>query len=232
MKGHGSKFGRKKEQAIVALLTRRNIDEAAKSIGVVANTLLRWMKEPEFDTSYRAARRKAFKQAVARLQQGSTAAATTLLKTLVEPGTPPSVRVRAAECILNHATKAIEIEDMEARVAELERAYGASNSQGGGSSDGWQKFNSTPRQTRSRRDPKRSSASNPNRIRRTGRTADARKRLGLRRIEFQRFFVRLRRVAMPPSCRHRPALVGVSPRQILSAFNIIQYISAFYAAAR
>jgi hypothetical protein len=40
MKGHGSKFGRKKEEAIIALLTQRNIEEAAKSIGIAPNTLL------------------------------------------------------------------------------------------------------------------------------------------------------------------------------------------------
>ena len=80
------------------------------------------MKEPEFDAAYREARRTAFGQAVARLQQGASAAATTLLKTMIEPNTPASVRVRAAECVLNHAMKAIEIEDIEARVAELERA--------------------------------------------------------------------------------------------------------------
>ena len=34
MTGHGSKFGRKKEEAIAALLTQRNIEEAARSIGV------------------------------------------------------------------------------------------------------------------------------------------------------------------------------------------------------
>jgi hypothetical protein len=32
--------------------------------------------------------------------------------------------VRAAEIIVSHAAKAIEIEDIEARVAELERAAG------------------------------------------------------------------------------------------------------------
>jgi len=126
MKGHGSKFGRKKEEAIAALLTQRNIDEAARSIGVSPNTLLNWMKLPEFEKAYREARRAAFRQAIARLQQGSSAAATTLLKMLVEPGAAPSVRVRASECILSHATKAIEIEDIEARVTELERAMEAS----------------------------------------------------------------------------------------------------------
>jgi hypothetical protein len=70
----------------------------------------------------------AYSQAVARLQQGATAAATTLLKTMIDPGTPASVRVRAAECVMNHATKAIEIEDIEARVSALEASAGESGS--------------------------------------------------------------------------------------------------------
>src|ERR1017187_6538890 len=128
MKGHGTKFGRKKEEAIAALLTQRNLDEAAKSIGIAPNTLLKWMKQPEFDAAYREARRAAFGQAVARLQQGTSAAATTLLKTMIDPNTPASVRVRAAEAILNHAAKAIEIEDIDARVEALEQAAFVSKS--------------------------------------------------------------------------------------------------------
>jgi hypothetical protein len=96
------------------------LENLQKAIG--PRTLYRWLKEPEFDAAYRAAKRAAFGQAVARLQQGDSAAATTLLKTMIEPNTPASVRVRAAECVLNHAMKAIEIEDIEARVSELERA--------------------------------------------------------------------------------------------------------------
>jgi len=49
-----------------------------------------------------------------------------LLKAMVDPGTPPSTKVRAAECVLNHAAKAIEIEDIDARLSELERATEAS----------------------------------------------------------------------------------------------------------
>jgi len=45
MKGHGSQFDRKMEAAIAALLTQRNVEEAARSIGISANTLLKWMKE-------------------------------------------------------------------------------------------------------------------------------------------------------------------------------------------
>jgi transposase-like protein len=122
MTGHGAKFGRKKEEAIAALLTQRNIDEAARSIGVASKTLLRWLQVPEFKKAYREARRDAFGQAVARLQQGTTAAATTFLKTMIDPNVPASVRLRAAEAVFNHAAKAIEIEDIEARVAALELA--------------------------------------------------------------------------------------------------------------
>jgi transposase-like protein len=122
MKGHGSKFGRKKEEAIAALLTQRNIEEAAKSIGVVPNTLLKWMKDQEFDASYREARRAAFGQSIARLQQATSAAAATLMKIMVDPNAPASTRVRAADSIFNHAAKAIEIEDIGARVAALEAA--------------------------------------------------------------------------------------------------------------
>ena len=122
MKGHGSKFGQKMEQAVAAMLTQRNFEEAARLVDVSPATLLRWQKLPEFQVAYREARRAAFGQAVARLQQGTSAAATTLLKTMIDPSTPASVKVRAAEAIFNHAAKAIEIEDIEARVSELERA--------------------------------------------------------------------------------------------------------------
>jgi transposase-like protein len=122
MKGHGTKFSRKKDEAIAALLTQRNIEEAARSIGIAPNTLLRWMKEPEFDAAYREAKRAAFGQSIARLQQGTSAAATTLLKIMIDPAAPASVRVRAADSIFNHAAKAIEIEEIEARVTALEQA--------------------------------------------------------------------------------------------------------------
>ena len=130
MVGHGQKLGRKKEAAIAALLSHRNVDEAAQAVDVGATTLWRWLKLPQFQAEYRKARRDAFSQSIARLQQGTAAAATTLLKTMIDPATPPSVRVRAAEAIFNHAAKAIEIEDIEARVSELERASLAESKSG------------------------------------------------------------------------------------------------------
>jgi hypothetical protein len=122
MKGHGSKFELKMDEAVLALLTHRSMEEAAKSVDIDVSTLFRWMKVPEFEAAYREARRAAFRQSVARLQQASSTAVTALLKVLVDPATPASSRVRAADVILDHSAKAIELEDIEARVAQLERA--------------------------------------------------------------------------------------------------------------
>ena len=120
MKGHGAKFGRKKEEAIIALLMQRNVEEAARSIGISTQTLVRWMKLPEFQKPYREAKWAAFGQSVARLHYLSSAAVSTLGKIMLDSKTPPATRVRAADSILDHTIKAIETEDIEVRVTERE----------------------------------------------------------------------------------------------------------------
>jgi hypothetical protein len=122
LRGHGAKFGRKKEETIAALLSQRSLDEAARVAGIGTTTLLRWLQMPEFDAAYRKARRAASSQSGARLQQASGPAVSTLLKVMVDPDTPAASRVRAADCVLGYAAKMIEIEDLEVRVTELERA--------------------------------------------------------------------------------------------------------------
>jgi hypothetical protein len=121
MKGHGAKLPRKQEEAIAALLSQRNVEEAAKSVGVAAKTLLRWLQVPEFEAAYRKAKRSAFGQSMARMQQASSAAVSALLKVMVDPSSPAACRVRAADSVLHHAAKAIEIEDVDARLSALEK---------------------------------------------------------------------------------------------------------------
>jgi hypothetical protein len=49
---------------------------------------------------------------------------------MVDTSTPPSVRVRAADSVLDHAKQAIEIEDVEVRMAALEQAAELSKNSG------------------------------------------------------------------------------------------------------
>jgi transposase-like protein len=90
MAKQGGKFGRKQEEAIVALLAQPGIDAAARAIGVATRTLLRWHRNAEFRAKYLQARRDVHSQATARLQQATTAAATTMLKLMVDQNVPAS----------------------------------------------------------------------------------------------------------------------------------------------
>jgi hypothetical protein len=122
MKGHGSKFTRKMEAAVAALMTQRNMEEAARVAGIGTQTLLRWLKVPEFQAAYREARRAAVSQSNARAQQASSAAVSVLMKTMVDVNVPPAVRTRAAFHILSLSNQSIATEDIGARVAALEQA--------------------------------------------------------------------------------------------------------------
>jgi transposase-like protein len=125
MIGHGAKFGRKKEAAIAALLTQRTSEEAARSVGIAPATLRRWQKEPEFDAAFRLAKVTAYRQTIARMHQLSGAAVSTLGKVMLDAATPPAIKVRAADSILNHTAKSIEIEEIDARLKDLEAAAGS-----------------------------------------------------------------------------------------------------------
>jgi transposase-like protein len=120
--GHGTKLGRKKEEAIAALLTQRNIEEAARVADIGTNTLLRWLQLPEFKNEYRKARREVVSQTTARLQQAMGAAGTTVLKLMTDANVPAAVRLRAAECVLDHGLKSVEMDEIDARLKELEDA--------------------------------------------------------------------------------------------------------------
>jgi hypothetical protein len=54
-----------------------------------------------------------FSHAIGRLQDAAGAAATTLLKIMLDTNVPPATRLRAAEVVLEQATKAGEIAMLE-----------------------------------------------------------------------------------------------------------------------
>jgi transposase-like protein len=122
MVGHGAKFPRRKQQAIAALLAHPSAAAAARVTGVGAQTLGRWMRDPEFGAAYKAARRAEYKQSMSRLRQGATAAASTILKIMFDRHAKAAPRLNAATVVLREAAEAIGMEDLGADVAEVERA--------------------------------------------------------------------------------------------------------------
>ncbi len=115
----------RKHKAILAL-TEKSVAETARQLQIPERTLYRWMKQPLFAVVLRDERRAKYLQDSARLAQMRPAAISTLGKTMVDPYTPPATKVRAAATIL-HQTRVWELEEIEARVAELERAAEGAN---------------------------------------------------------------------------------------------------------
>lgn len=118
--GHGEKLSRKKDQAVMALITEPTMKAAADKIGITPRTLYKWLKMPEFRSAYMQAKREAVSVAITRLQQAATEAVEALRAIMNDASKPASARVAAARAILEMAIKAIEIEDLEVRIEELE----------------------------------------------------------------------------------------------------------------
>lgn len=74
-----------------------------------------------FQKKYRAAKRQAVTQAVARLQQATTQAVDTLEAIMGDKDAPAGSRVTAAKTVLEMAVKAVELDDLAARIEALER---------------------------------------------------------------------------------------------------------------
>ena len=123
MPGHGEKLPRRKEQAISALLMHATLSEAAAALAVDESTLRRWLREDTaFQTAYREARRQVVQQAIVQVQQATGEAVETLRKVMQATDAPASAKVSVAKAILETAVKAVELEDLEARIAALEAA--------------------------------------------------------------------------------------------------------------
>jgi hypothetical protein len=59
-------------------------------------------------------------------------AAITMLRLMTDQSVPPAVRFRAAEAIVDLGLKGVEVEDIEARLSQLEAAAEENNKSGKG----------------------------------------------------------------------------------------------------
>lgn len=106
--------------ALESLIESGNLTHAAEAAKVSRRTLHAWLKLPQFEREYRAARRRLVQTAVAGLQRHTGAAAATLVVIMRNTEVAPAVRVTAAAKILEFALRAIELDDIGARLDALE----------------------------------------------------------------------------------------------------------------
>ena len=110
----------KQERAIIALINEPNVPKAAEKAEVGERTLYRWLKLPNFKAELRTARRESFTQAIAMCNRYAPLAINAMAKVISDSDAPHHAKVAAAAAILKFAREGIELDDLAARVEQLE----------------------------------------------------------------------------------------------------------------
>ncbi len=114
-----------KEKALTALLESSSIADAAKRCALSQETLYRYLRESEFVSDYRNARRQVVENSITQLQQASGEAVEALRRNLSCAN--PSAEIRSAQIILDNALKGVELVDILERLEQIENAVEAEN---------------------------------------------------------------------------------------------------------
>lgn len=114
----------RQRKAVEALLVTGDVSAAAKEAGVSRESLYRWLKQPAFLEAVREAEARALDELSRLLVRLGRSAATTLAKAMGDAETPAATRVRAADVVLARLLQLRELATLEARVADLERLAG------------------------------------------------------------------------------------------------------------
>ncbi len=101
------KLSRRQEAALVALLQKGSIKEAAESSNLSEVTLWRYLRDKTFVERYREARMKLVDAAIAKLQSAADAAVNTLREIAEDKNAAPTARIAAARTILSQAVKGV-----------------------------------------------------------------------------------------------------------------------------
>ena len=118
-RGHGDKLPTKGAAAIAALLVEPNFEAAAATAGVHPNTIRAWLRNrPEFVRQLQAAAWPVVTLTTAQLVAGCTEAVAVLRAELA--GARAGDRIRAADALLSHYGRALELVNISQRVAKLE----------------------------------------------------------------------------------------------------------------
>ena len=109
---------------------KNSLDQATQSLADEQQNQSDTKKQNELSLSdsraaYQKARRLAFRESISRLQEASGAAVATVLRIMLDSKVSAGTRLRAAEVVLSQGARAMEMEDIVARLAELERVHGS-----------------------------------------------------------------------------------------------------------
>jgi hypothetical protein len=106
-------------QVLPHLLSSPSYEEAARRSGVSVKQIFVWLKDPTFQKELRRNQSVIFTEAISSLKASTLMAVETLTNCLTDPES--RVRLSAAEKILTHAFRGIELFELEERLQEVEK---------------------------------------------------------------------------------------------------------------
>ena len=109
------------QSALVALLSCPTYSAASAQSGISPATLWRYMQDETFACRLREARAVVVSQAVLRLQYAASDAVKALHDLVNNAEASGSVRVAAARVIIEQTFRAVELDELRARLNELEK---------------------------------------------------------------------------------------------------------------
>jgi hypothetical protein len=110
----------KQDTFIQAQLAGNSIVASAKIAGCNEKTAHAWLKLPSVQKAYRDAQHVLFNEALAGLMLDVGEARATLLAIMKDSEATPSVRVRAAQILLEQSIQIHKCSEIEAKLTELE----------------------------------------------------------------------------------------------------------------
>jgi hypothetical protein len=105
-----------------ALLREGTQKAAAERAGVSVRTVQRMLADPSFEAAMSQLRREAFQHALVRIQALASDATEVIRSIATDESEAASVRVRAAQILLDLGRYGFELLDVSQRIARLETA--------------------------------------------------------------------------------------------------------------
>ena len=125
--GSEPKLTARQRAAIAGLSAGLDKQDVAATVGVRPQTISRYMRDPLFVAALREAQGDILGQVTRRMTDGANQALDVLQSVMKDKAMSPSVRVRAALGWLDQAWRARELNDIEERLADLERRVADAN---------------------------------------------------------------------------------------------------------
>jgi hypothetical protein len=102
-------------------MVQPTVRQAATAAGISTATATKWLRDASFCRAYDDARRQALGETLHYLQQSMHAAVAKLVTLLTDPASKPVVQLAAARAILEYGLRAVELEEVQTRIAQLQK---------------------------------------------------------------------------------------------------------------